>query len=561
MKRLIAFVLFLTLLVIPAISAVTCAEEDKAALQYGASGDEVAQLQQKLKDLGYYTGKISGNYLEGTRAGIRKFQKDYGMEITGVADAETVALLMQAEYRQLKSGDDGEDVTRLQEALRELGYFDQKATGKFREATRAAVKEFQAANGLEETGTADLDTQRLLYGGKALKKGVAPTPTPAPDEDPGDLNDMVIAGDGEEMPEPWSRKLGRGSKGEDVKKVQTRLQELGFFDGPISGNFMNKTVAATKVFQEYNGLPQTGRIDEETWNALFNDAETVTASETPRPTPEPTPIPYAITVDVNNQAVLVYGRDENGEYTIPVRHMVCSTGTKATPSDVGEWVLSGKTARWCYFPKWGSHAQYWTRINASIAFHGVIYNKDQDDRYVLSVKSYKKLGQRASHGCVRLLNSDAKWIYENVGAGTVVTITESLPDDEELRRAVAAPALNGARTGPVTTPQPTPEPAYATGGMPPQPFRDLQKGSKGEDVFWLQSKLKELGYYKGTVTGSYYKGTAAAVKAFQKDHSIYPSGKANVKTLEALYEEELRPEETPVPMTDLTPVPAPTPAK
>ena len=54
--------------------------------------------------------------------------------------------------------------------------------------------------------------------------------------------------------------------------------------------------------------------------------------------------------------------------------------------------------------------------------------------------------------------SDAKWIYDNVGEGVVVTVTEDLPDDEELRKAVAAPPLNSSKTGPVTTPEPTPAP-------------------------------------------------------------------------------------------------------
>lgn len=168
----------------------------------------------------------------------------------------------------------------------------------------------------------------------------------------------------------------------------------------------------------------------------------------------PTPVPYAITVDVRNQVTTVYGLDENGEYTVPVKQMVCSTGMKATPSDVGEWVLNGRKARWCYFPTWGSHAQYWTRINENIAFHSVIYNTV--DLNNMSTKSYRLLGSRASHGCIRLLVSDAKWIYDNVGEGVVVTVTEDLPDDEELRKAVAAPPLNSSKTGPVTTPEPTP---------------------------------------------------------------------------------------------------------
>ena len=553
MKRLLW--MFAALLLLLPVCAALCEEQPSptpyAPLAYGAQGESVSDIQERLKDLGYYTGKVSGNFLDGTRAAVRKFQKEYGLPETGEVDAATAAQLENAQYRILTSGDNGEDVSRLQNRLKELGYFSQKATGKYRAITADAVKAFQRQNGLEITGTADVDTQRALFGDNALADGASPTPTPAPDQDLGDVNDMVLAGDGEATVEEYEKKLSRGAKGENVKKVQTRLKELGFFDGPISGNYMNQTVAAVKAFQLQNGLEQTGKTDETTWNTLFNDTGVVDASATPRPTPVPTPVPYAVTVDVRNQVTTVYGRDENGEYTIPVKRMICSTGLKATPSDVGEWTLNGRTARWCYFSKWGSHAQYWTRINQNIAFHSVIYN--QVDYNAMSVKSYKKLGQRASHGCIRLLVNDARWIYDNVGKGTVVTITEDLPADEELRKSVAAPPLNKSKTGPVTTPEPTAEPQYVSGGMPPQPFRKLKKGMEGEDVYWLQKKLQELGYYTGTVTGGYYSGTASAVKAYQKANKISATGVADERTLESIYADVLA-ANTP------TPVPNPTPA-
>ncbi len=543
MKRLLACLLFMLMLL-----GFACAEEAAyEPLEYGAQGEVVTAIQQKLKDLGYYTGKVSGNFLEGTRVAVKRFQKDYGLEATGTVDAQTEALLMSAEYRVIQNGTDGDDVTRLQQHLKDLGYFNQKPTGKYRSITAGAIKEFQANNGLEATGVADLETQKVLFGGNALAKGAKPTPTPAPSADLGGINDMVIAGDGEVMEEvAFENRLRRGAKGENVKKVQTRLKELGFFDGPISGNYMNQTMAAVEAFQLHNGLYADGITGEDTWNMLFNSADVVDAQATPKPTPVPTPIPYAITVDVNNQVTTVYGRDDKGEYTIPVKQMICSTGLKATPSDVGEWVLPGRHARWCYFPAWGSHAQYWTKINDSIAFHSVTYSEVSYD--AMNVKSYKNLGKRASHGCVRLLVSDAKWIYDNIGEGVVVTITEDLPKDEELRKAVAAPPLNSAKTGPVETPQPTPAPNYMSNELPPMPLEKLKKGTESEAVYWMQMKLKELGYYTGTVTGGYYSGTVEAVKAFQKDHNISPDGVASVRTLEAIYADVLP-----------TPTPQPTP--
>ena len=540
------------------------------SIVYGMQGDQVTEVQQKLKDLGYYTGRVSGNFLDGTFAAVKRFQKDYGIEQTGQVDENTYGLLMTAQYKVLRNGEDGQAVTRLQENLISLGYLNTRATGKFRSATEAAVRAFQQHNGLEATGVADVTTQQLLFSTRALAKDAQPTPTPGPDADVGDINDVVMVEDGQGTADSreeiaYRKRLVRGSEGADVKRVQNRLTELGFFDGPISGYYMNQTMAAVKVFQEYNGLMVSdGEMDEETWNALFNAADVVSAECTPRPTPVPTMVPYYVVVDVQNQVTKVYGIDENGEYTIPVRSMICSTGMVSTPSDVGDWVTNGRRAQWAYFSLYGSHARYWTRINEDIAFHSVIYN--EVDNMALSVKSYNKLGSRASHGCIRLLVSDAKWVYDHIRKGTTIHITEDLPVDEELRYAVKQPRLNKELMWPATTPVPTVAPAYDPQGLPPQPFRMLQRDSSGEDVYWLQCKLRDLGYYTGTVTGSYYRGTTNAVKAYQKDHGLYPDGKAGIKTLESIYADVLAastpspspdPEATPSPAPTMTPEPTP----
>ena len=572
MKKWLTLLLTLTLVLSalpgPAASVAVSEEAGYTPLQYGDSGDNVAAIQEQLQALGYYSGKVSGNFLDGTRAAVRQFQKDYGLKETGSVDGETEALLMSAEYRALTTGDSGDDVRRVQEYLQTLGYYKGKLSGNYLEGTTSAIRTFQETNGLTPSGDADIDTQRLLFSAAALAKN-APKATAAPNApgDLGDTNDVVIAADGNQdtavTDAEYTQKLRRGAKGEQVKTVQQRLTDLGYFSGPISGNYMNQTVEAVKKFQENHGLKADGVTGEDTWNLMFDDQLALNSSATPRPTPVPTPVPYAITVDVNNQVTTVYGLDANGNYTVPVRQMICSTGMKATPSDVGEWVLNGRRARWCYFSKYYSYAQYWTRINAYIAFHSVIYNQVSYD--ALSTKSYNLLGSRASHGCIRLLVNDAKWVYDNVGEGVKVTITEDLPDDPELRAALKPAPLGKKSKTPVETPVPTATPAYSSTGTPPQPFRSLKHGKEGEDVFWLQMKLKELGYYAGAVTGQYLTGTQKAVKAYQKANGIYPSGIADEKTLLSIYAQVLAtpspaPSATPTAAPTVAPTPAPTPS-
>lgn len=58
-----------------------------------------------------------------------------------------------------------------------------------------------------------------------------------------------------------------------------------------------------------------------------------------------------------------------------------------------------------------------------------------------------------------------------------------------------------------------------------------QVGSRGDEVRSIQKKLKELGYYTGTVDGIYGSATKRAVKAFQKNCGLTEDGIAGPKTL------------------------------
>ena len=83
-------------------------------------------------------------------------------------------------------------------------------------------------------------------------------------------------------------------------------------------------------------------------------------------------------------------------------------------------------------------------------------------------------------------------------------------------------------------------------------IRELKVGAEGDDVFWLQNRLKELGYYLGSVTGEYREGTRDAVKAYQRDNKLRVNGTANKETQELLYSQ------TAQAVAALQPTPAPT---
>ncbi|MBQ8129764.1 MAG: peptidoglycan-binding protein [Clostridia bacterium] len=372
----------------------------------------------------------------------------------------------------------------------------------------------------------------------------AETPVPAPYETVAPVEGFA-----------FRRILRYGDSGDSVRALQQRLLDLGYYEARVSGGYYKITRTAVRKFQQYNGLAVDGVAGRESQELLFSSAA-VPASATPKPTATPAPMPYELRVDVTNQITRAYTYDEDGDYTVLVREMICSTGTRQNPTPLGTYTMPKSRARWGYFPTWDSHAQYLTRIDAANAFHSVLYTEPNE--MALAVSSYKALGTRQSHGCVRLLVSDAKWIYDNCKAGTKIVVYESGLYDPEYTMTLKPP-LNQETMRERSLPAPTPTPAYSRENWPKK-FRTLYRGKSGEDVFMVQMRLAELGYYTGTVTGGYYGGTIEAVKAFQADHGLKVDGAAGKQTLAVLFSEKSDPTPTPVPPLsprpdEATPVP------
>ena len=447
-------------------------------------------------------------------------------------------------FALLQYGSSGDAVLAAQERLTALGYYFGKCSGDFLEGTQSAVRRFQKYNSMKETGKLDEATWDRLFSDAAVHRdGSTPyaTPSPVPELTPTPTP----------TPFTYKRKLQYGDQNDLVAALQSRLAELGYYEAKVSGGYYKITQNAVRAFQAHNGLTVDGVAGQQTQEALFA-SDAVPASATPRPSPTPTPAKYLLMVDVTNQITRAFTYDEEGLYTVLVREMICSTGTVKNPTPLGTTIMPKKRARWGYFPTWDSHAQYLTRIDAANDFHSVLYS--EPDERTLSVKSFEALGTRASHGCVRLLVSDAKWIYDNCQEGTIITVYEGEYDPEYTM--TLKPTLNSSTLRENPLPAPTPTPTYARENFPTE-YRTLSRGKTGEDVFMVQMRLTELGYYHGSVTGGYYGGTIAAVEAFQRDHGLTVDGAAGRQTQALLFSEDLDPTPAPTPSPSPTPTPAP----
>ena len=225
-------------------------------LQYGDTGDDVEEMTERLRDLGYMEDDVR-RYSSAVRNAVKTFQKINGLYADGVAGQATLALLYSDKaiaygasgtYLTLQRGDKGLDsIYNLQRRLKELGYYTIAVDGVYGSGTERAVRHFQRINGLEKTGIADHETQKLLYSSSAKKASSASA---------------------EEY-----KTLSRSSTYHPaVVPLQRRLKELGYAVGSADGYFGSNTYRAVREFQRRNGLKTTGVADEATQRVLFSSS-------------------------------------------------------------------------------------------------------------------------------------------------------------------------------------------------------------------------------------------------------------------------------------------------
>ncbi len=221
-------------------------------------------LQQRLKDLGYYTIRVDGIYGSGTQRAVRWFQEVNGLTVTGTADNATQQLLYSSSakpasgyapssYQTLRrSNRYNAAVVPLQRRLKALGYLAGSVDGYFGSQTYRAVRSFQSRNGLSITGKADEYTQQVLYSSSAK---------PASGSSSGSSGSSSSTG---------YRLLYWGCRGDSVRRLQQSLLNAGYKQvRTVDGIYGQWTYDAVSAFQKDHGLAVDGIAGKNTQNALY----------------------------------------------------------------------------------------------------------------------------------------------------------------------------------------------------------------------------------------------------------------------------------------------------
>ncbi len=245
--------------------------KDDGILQKGDKGDDVKAVQQRLKELNYYDATCDGQFGNVTVNAVKAFQKKNGLPDDGLvgkttlkklnsssaiaANGKTAGAVAKEDKEDdgvLKKGAKGDDVKKLQQRLKELGYYKSTCDGNYGNVTVTAVKAFQKKNGLTADGVAGASTLKKLNSSSAIGANGKTEKEEEAEKDDGTLK--------------------RGSKGDEVKKVQQRLKALGYYSYGCDGDFGERTVTAVKAFQKKNGLTADGVVGATTLKKLNSDS-------------------------------------------------------------------------------------------------------------------------------------------------------------------------------------------------------------------------------------------------------------------------------------------------
>ena len=483
-------------------------------LTKGSRGTAVKELQQRLKELGYYDNSCDGNYGNVTVKAVKAFQKKNGLDQTGIADSDTQKKLYSdsavtakgttasssttnttTSTDTLRKGSSGTAVKQLQTRLKALGYYSTTCDGDYGARTVKAVKAFQKKNGLTQTGTADSATLEKLYSDSAIAAKESTT------------NDTTTT-------------LKRGSKGTAVKTLQTRLKALGYYNSVLDGEYGSGTVTAVKAFQKKNGLTQTGTADSATLKKLYSDSAIAAKEST--------------TTDTTT--TLKRGSKGTAVKTLQTRLKALGYYNSVLDGEYGSGTVTAVKA----FQKKNGLTQTGTADSATLkklySDSAISANDKTDDEEEADTDTTLKRGSKGE--AVKTLQKRLKTLgyYKTVvdgeyGSGTV-TAVKAFQKQNGLTQTGTADAttltkINSSSAIKAPTNDDEDDADVEVDGT-------LKKGSSGSAVKAVQRRLKELGYYTTTCDGDYGSKTVTAVKAFQKKNGLDQTGECDAATLKKL---------------------------
>ncbi len=517
-------------------------------LKLGSTGSDVSDMQERLRELSYYSGSVDGKFANGTQDAVMAFQNMNGIPADGVAGRETQDKLYSAsaipQQKQassassgkksssgsastetlnvrsvsglLKNGSQGTMVRMTQVRLAELGYYNGGADGLFGSSTASAVKAFQRNNNLQADGQAGEQTLDKLFSDNA-KAAATPVKTANPNAD---------------------RVMISGMEGNDVYSLQKRLIELRYLNGVPDAVFGVETEQAVRAFQENNGMQADGKAGPATVKKLNAKTAKPFTKATPTATPKP-----------GNYVSLMEGDAGQSVYDMQARlYELCyyngridgRFGPSTTASVVAFQRACGLDADGIAGPA----TQKKLFSDSAMMNPGVISGTGQVKATTApnAASNTAPSTSMLSNGSSGLAVTQMQIQLSELGYYSGRIDGYYGPDTAEAVRAfqqgngLGADAIAGEGTLTLLFSGKASAKASPQSTLKPDTTRMLEYGQKGDQVKLMQNRLYQLYYLdESSVTGDFGNKTLEAVKSFQQRNGLDPDGIAGPGTLVKLY--------------------------
>ena len=532
-------------------------------LYYGDTSDSIKLMQQRLIALGYLKTSATGGYWGETAKSVKAFLQAAGMSGDGkTATVDMLELLFSANapikgstvsptataapggsntqttapapetLTQLTySTESSAAVRRMQDRLRELGYFKADSTGNYYRETMKAVRAFLQAVGMSGDGkTATVEMLERLYAANAPLKGggtlpppATPTPTPTPKPTPTPVPTPVV--------NYVELKYGMENS-YDVANMQRRLADLGYFKAGATGNYYSETRKALRSFLQAVGMSGNGRTATvEMLRELFDyNAPAYGTTKAPEATATPTPPAGGSSTekpDASAYTKLSYGMTSN-ELVYAMQGRLKELGYLKVDPTGGYWSLTAKAVK--AFLKaagmsgdgetatpqmqallFSASAPVYGSASGSTGYTELRYGLEQNAAVKAAQIRLRELGYftEAASGNYSIATAEAVAAFQTA-AGLLYEPYIMSPAMQQLLFSANAPAY-GSTPGGDGSGGTTEQPSLSYDGGP------LYYGTNGSaEIKAMQQKLKERGFFSGNATGNYWGETADAVAAFQK---------------------------------------------
>ena len=401
--------------------------------------------------------------------------------------AERKASAANSDTTYIRENSSGATVSKVQTELKALGYYYGQITGNAGPKTVAAIKSFQGKNGLTADGIAGPQTIAKIDAAYEAKGGSS-------------------SGSGSS-----ASGLKLNSKGTDVRNLQQDLTTLGYYWAEITGNFGVRTETAVKRFQEESGLTADGVAGTKTLNAIA--AAVARKGGTPASGGS-----AGTTLKLNSQGTKVSQLQTDlkqlGYYYAEItgnfgeRTEAAVKAFQKAKGLTADGVAGTKTlnAIAAAVDKAGGSSSGSSSTNMKLGSTGTAVSALQQNLTTLGyyygdiTGHYGNLTQQA----VKKFQK-AKGLTQDGVASTAT-----------LNAITSALKNAGVDVGPGTV---------AT---------TLREGDKGTAVTELQTMLKKLNYYYGSITGSFGSLTKQAVRKFQDANKLTVDGVAGPATINKL---------------------------